>query len=153
MWCIGALTQEYRPRMYALLERYARPLSRAEPVVCIDKKSLQLTDHSRAPLPMASHSPAKVDYEYVRKGTRKLFVAVEPKAGKRFVWVTAHRCKADFVAFIDQLLTHTYAQGAPPVGNSCKAAPNAQQRTIEWQFTRQDADQNPSLYYVSKLSC
>ncbi len=25
MWCIGALTQEYRCRMYALLELYRRP--------------------------------------------------------------------------------------------------------------------------------
>src|ERR1035437_2548359 len=41
MWCIGALTQEYRDRMYALLELYARPMSKAEPVICIDEKSLQ----------------------------------------------------------------------------------------------------------------
>ena len=47
MWCIGALTEEYRGRMYALLELYARPMSKAEPVVCIDEKSLQLIAHSR----------------------------------------------------------------------------------------------------------
>lgn len=47
--------------MYALLELYARAKSMAEPVICIDKKSLQLIDHSRAPLPMDTHSPAKVD--------------------------------------------------------------------------------------------
>jgi hypothetical protein len=51
MWCIGALTEEYRQRMYALLELYARPLRRAEPVICIDEKSLQLIAHSRQPLP------------------------------------------------------------------------------------------------------
>lgn len=28
MRCIGALTEEYRGRMYALLELYARPLSK-----------------------------------------------------------------------------------------------------------------------------
>jgi hypothetical protein len=42
MWCIGALTDEYRQRMYALLDLYARPLSQAEPVICINEKSLQL---------------------------------------------------------------------------------------------------------------
>ena len=62
MWCIGALTEEYRQRMYNLLELYARPLSRAEPVICIDEKSLQLIGNSRAPLPMAQHAPAKQDY-------------------------------------------------------------------------------------------
>ena len=39
MWCIGVLSEEYRLRMYALLELYARPLSHAEPVICIDEKS------------------------------------------------------------------------------------------------------------------
>ena len=34
MWCIGALTEEYRQRMYALLDLYARPLRVAEPVIC-----------------------------------------------------------------------------------------------------------------------
>jgi len=63
MWCIATLTEEYRLRMYALLELYARPMARAEPVICIDEKGLQLLDHSRAPLPMSTHGPAKVDYE------------------------------------------------------------------------------------------
>ena len=110
MWCIGALTEEYRSRMYALLELYARPMSRAEPVICIDEKSLQLIGHSRAPLPMDSRGPEKVDYEYVRNGTTNLFVAVEPKAGQRIVSVTERRGKVDFVAFVCDLLTHTYAK-------------------------------------------
>ena len=40
MWCIAALTTEYRQRMYHLLALYARPLRHDEPVVCIDEKSL-----------------------------------------------------------------------------------------------------------------
>jgi hypothetical protein len=110
MWCIGALTEEYRRRMYALLELYARPKSKTEPVICIDEKSLQLIGHSREPLPMTSDSPTKQDYEYVRNGTTNLFVAVEPKAGQRNVSVTAHRGKIDFVAFISELLTGAYAK-------------------------------------------
>lgn len=110
MWCIGVLSEEYRRRMYALLELYARPMSRAEPVICIDEKSLQLIGDSRERLPIAAHSPVKQDYEYVRNGTTNLFVAVEPKAGKRVVSVTAHRGKTDFVAFINELLTVAYAR-------------------------------------------
>lgn len=110
MWCIGELTDEYRSRMYALLALYAKPRSPAEPVVCIDEKSLQLIGHSRAPLRMASHSPEKVDYEYVRNGTTNLFVAVEPKAGQRIVAVTARRGKVDFVEFVSNLLRNTYAK-------------------------------------------
>ena len=32
-------------------------------------------------------------------------------------------------------------------------ARNALERTIEWKFTRQDADQRLSRYYVPKLAC
>ncbi len=110
MWCIGALTQEYRQRMDALLELYARPISKTEPVFCIDEKSLEFIGHSRAPLPMTVSSPTNQDYEYVRKGTSNLFVAVEPMAGKRVVSVTERPATIDFVAFIKGLLTGAYAK-------------------------------------------
>ena len=110
MWCIGTLSEEYRQRMYALLELYARPLSRTEPVICIDEKSLQLLGHSRTPLRMTQGACTKHDYEYTRNGTTNLFVAVEPKAGQRIVSVTQHRGKLDFVTFVGELLTHTYAK-------------------------------------------
>jgi hypothetical protein len=109
MWCIGTLTEEYRDRMYDLLALYAKPLRRDEPVICIDEKSLQLLGHSRKPLPMAAHAPAKQDYEYVRNGTTNLFVAIEPKAGHRVVSVTERRGKVDFVGFIAELLNGCYA--------------------------------------------
>jgi hypothetical protein len=81
MWCIGKLTEEYRRRMYDVLEVYARPYREREPVICIDEKSKQLIQDSRAPLPLKAGAPAKLDYEYVRKGTCNIFVAVEPRGG------------------------------------------------------------------------
>lgn len=108
MWCIAALTTEYRQRMYHLLALYARPLRHDEPVVCIDEKSLQLLAHSRAPMAMKPGRVRKEDYEYVRRGTCNLFVAVEPKAGRRRVIVTQRRGKSDFVAFVQHLLNTTY---------------------------------------------
>ena len=223
MWCIGTLTEEYRTRMYSLLELYARPLSKAEPVICIDEKSLQLISHSREPLPMAANNPTKQDYEYVRNGTTNLFVAVEPKAGQRIVSVTERRGKIDFVAFIKELLTGVYAKARRvhlvldnlnthfrkcfddvlghraaakllsrvqfhytpkhaswlnmaeiEIGilsrqcldrriasrellqtevNAWQQDRNTRKKTIEWNFTRQDADRKLGQYYVSKLSC
>lgn len=223
MWCIGALTEEYRARMYVLLELYARPISKAEPVICIDEKSLQLIAHSRPPLAMAASSPTKHGYEYVRNGTTNLFVAVEPKAGQRIVSVTERRGKVDFVAFIKELLTGVYAKARrihlvldnlnthfrkcfdDVLGTRAAAkllhrvefhytpkhaswlkmteieigilsrqcldrrianrellesevaawqqARNEEERTIEWHFTRQDADKKMGRNYVSQLSC
>ncbi len=108
MWCIGVLTAQYRQRMYALLALYARPFRSREPVVCVDEKSKQLLRDMRAPLPLQPGVPAKHDYEYARAGTCNLFVAVEPKGGRRTVAVTAHRGKIDFVAFVTHLLEQVY---------------------------------------------
>lgn len=109
MWCIGKITGEYRERMYALCDLYARPYDPQEPVVCLDEKSTQLLASSRADLNPQPGRIAKQDYEYVRKGTRNLFVAVEPQAGHREVAVTARRTKVDFVQFVGGLLRTVYA--------------------------------------------
>ena len=110
MWCIGRITDEYRQRMYDLLELYAKPYDAAEPVVCLDEKSKQLLAQTRRPLPAVAGQLAKEDYEYKRAGTRNLFVAVEPQAGHRTVAVTQRRTKRDFVAFVQQLTQGLYAQ-------------------------------------------
>ena len=109
MWCIGKLTQEYRRRMYDVLDVYARPYREREPVICIDEKSKQLVRDSRTSLPMKAGAPTKFDYEYVREGTCNVFVAVEPKGGRRVVKVTERRTKSDFVSFVQRLLQQTYA--------------------------------------------
>ena len=109
MWCVGRITEEYRQRMYALLDLYAKPFNAEEPVVCLDEKSKQLLGNTRAPLPLKPGACLKEDYEYKRAGTRNIFVAVEPKGGHREVSVTARRTKADFVAFVLYLSQRVYA--------------------------------------------
>jgi hypothetical protein len=57
-------------------------------------------------------------------------VAVEPKAGRRIVEVTAQRGKIDFVAFVRDLLTNAYA-GAP--SSQCEVeAVQARPHRISW---------------------
>jgi hypothetical protein len=109
MWCIGKLTAEYRQRMYGLLDLYARPYREDEPVVCIDEKSKQLLEQPRAPILARGGHLIKEDYEYKRAGTRNIFLAIEPKGGRRQAEVTAHRTKSDFVRFISHLLKKVYA--------------------------------------------
>lgn len=104
MWCVGKITAEYRQRMYALCDLYARPYDPQEPVVCVDEKSKQLLKQTRSPIPSQPGQVAKEDYEYRRAGTRNIFLAVEPKGGYREASVTARRTKVDFVGFIRGLL-------------------------------------------------
>lgn len=110
MWCIGRLTEEYRRRMYDLLDLYALPYLEREPVVCIDEKSKQLLKDMRTPLPLKPGVLAKQDYEYKRAGTCNLFVAVEPKGEHRIVEVTERRTKVDFVDFVCRLLKAVYVR-------------------------------------------
>lgn len=110
MWCVAEITAEYRVRMYRLLALYALPYNKEYPVVCMDEKSKQLLEDVRESIPLKPGSPAKYDGEYRRKGTRNVFVAVEPLAGKRRIKVTRHRKKDDFAYFIKQLVDRDYPQ-------------------------------------------
>ena len=109
MWCIGRITEEYRERMYDVLELYAKPYDATEPVICLDEKSKQLLAQTRCPLAAGPGHSVKEDYEYRRAGTRNLFVAVEPQAGHREVAVTQRRTKRDFVEFVQHLAEGVYA--------------------------------------------
>lgn len=110
MWCIAEITPEYRERMYRLLDLYEEEYDPNRPVVCIDEKSKQLIKDIRQPIPMKPGSVAKHDYEYKRNGTRNIFVAVEPKGGKRTITVTKTRKKKDFANFVRGLVQNEYKQ-------------------------------------------
>lgn len=90
--------------MEDLLVLYAKPYDPLEPVVCLDEKSKQLLGDSRPGLPTAPGKVALQDYEYVRKGTANIFVAVEPLAGERFTEVTKRRTKIDYALFVEKLI-------------------------------------------------
>lgn len=110
MWCIAVITLEYRERMYRLLDLYEEEYDPARPVVCIDEKSKQLIEDTRKPILMKPGSVAKHDYEYKRNGTKNIFVAVEPKAGKRTITITNTRKKQDFATFVRDLVENEYEQ-------------------------------------------
>jgi len=96
--------------MYRLLDLYAQDYDRWFPVVCVDEKSKQLIIDIRGTIGLKPGSPAKYDYEYKRNGTRNIFVAVEPLAGKRTVKVTLTRKKSDFAHFVKELVDNDYPQ-------------------------------------------
>ena len=103
MWCIQAIDGEYRKRMYDVLDLYANR-SRSVHVIAIDEKPKQIVSDRRITIPMKPGSPEKYDYEYTRHGKANIFVAVEPKKGKRKVKVTERRTKKDFAIFMKEVL-------------------------------------------------
>lgn len=110
MWCIPKLTKEYRRRMYKILDTYALDYDKSHPVICFDEKSKQLISDIREPIKSQVGGSEKVDYEYKRNGTRNIFVAIEPKRGRRFCKVTKRRGKKDFAYFMKDLITRKYAK-------------------------------------------
>ena len=58
MWCIQVITEEYRTRMYRLLDLYQQDYDPLVPLVCMDEKSKQLLEDSRQPI---KAKPGKVE--------------------------------------------------------------------------------------------
>jgi hypothetical protein len=104
MWCITRITAEYRKKMYRLLDLYEKAYDANYPVVCVDEKSKQMIQDVLQPIKKNPGGYRLHDYEYKRKGTRNVFVAVEPQGGYREVQVTRTRTKWDFAMFIKYLL-------------------------------------------------
>jgi thiamine phosphate synthase YjbQ (UPF0047 family) len=219
MWCIGELTPQYRERMYRLLELYKEDFDPEQPLVCMDEKSKQLLKDSRKIIKAKPGKVEKYDYEYSRKGTCNIFIAIAPKAAKRVVKVADRRTKRDFAIFVEELvkrhfpkarciqlvldnlnthfeasLNETFGQRKAEqllkkitfiytpkhaswlnmaemeisiMDRQCtggriqskekleadlkvwSAQRNKNKSTIEWKFTRQDADRKLSKHYIS----
>jgi hypothetical protein len=98
--------------MEDVLSLYAEPYDPARPVVCFDEASKELHAEVREPLPAAPGRPARRDYEYARRGTANLFLAVEPLAGVRHLTVTGRRGTVDFAEQMRRLCDERYPKAA-----------------------------------------
>lgn len=96
--------------MKDVLRLYRRPYDPRYPTVCFDEKSLQLLAHpARYPgRAVRPGHPRRQDYEYVRHGTRNIFLWVEPQVGYRHTLVTLRRTKDDFAKALRYLVDVLY---------------------------------------------
>ena len=90
------MSADFVAHMEDVLDLYAEPYDPRRPVVCFDETSTQLLADARPPIPARPGRPRREDYEYVRGGTRNLFLTCEPMAGWRHVEITERRTKVDF---------------------------------------------------------
>ncbi len=95
--------------MEDVLDIYEQPYNPKRPVLCFDERPCQLIGDAIIPIPVKPGSPKKEHYEYVRNGTCCIFMAFEPRAGRRIVWVKEHRTKADYADFM-KMLAHHYPE-------------------------------------------
>ena len=104
------MSSEYVAAMEDVLDLYAEPYDPERPVVCFDETSTQLLADIREPLPAAPGRPRREDYEYLKGGTRNLFLTCEPLAGWRHVAVTERRTKVDFAHRMRWLVDEAYPE-------------------------------------------
>lgn len=108
MWCISEINQEFRERMYDVLDLYEKPYDPRNPVIGLDEKPKQLLEDKRKAIPMKPGNIEKYDSEYIRRGKANIFMAAEFKAGKRTARVTSQRTKKDFAKFVKHLVDKVY---------------------------------------------
>ena len=108
MWCIPNVDAEYVARMEDVLDLYAEDATHGQPVVCFDESPTQLIGEARTPIPASPGRPARIDYEYRRKGTANLFVFLDAHKSWRHVKVTDHRESADFAECMRDLVDIHY---------------------------------------------
>ncbi len=108
------MSADFVAHMEDVLDLYAEPYDPERPVVCFDETSTQLLADISEPLPAKPGRLRREDYEYLRAGTRNLFLTCEPLAGWRHVEVTERRTMQDFAHQMRWLVDEAYP-GVPVI--------------------------------------
>jgi DDE superfamily endonuclease len=90
--------------MEDVIQTYLLPYNPKYPVVCFDEACQQLFGEVRPAQPPRPGIPARVDYEYERKGVCHQLLMCEPLRGWRHVRVTARRTRLDYAACVEELV-------------------------------------------------
>jgi DDE superfamily endonuclease len=96
--------------MEDVIQTYMLPYDPAYPVVCFDEACKQLFGEVRPPQPPRRGAPARVDYEYERKGVCHQLLLCEPLRGWRHVRVSARRTRKDYALCVRELVDVHYPQ-------------------------------------------
>jgi hypothetical protein len=91
-----------------VIQTYQLPYDPEYPVVCFDEACKRLFGEVRPPRRPARGHPARVDYEYERKGVCHRLMMGEPLRGWRHVHVCERRTRKDYARSIRELVEVHY---------------------------------------------
>jgi hypothetical protein len=104
-WCVPPdADAEFVWRMEDVIQTYMLPYDPRCPVVCFDEACKQLFGEVRPAQPARPGTPARVDYEYERKGVCHQLLLCEPLRGWRHVRVSARRTRKDYAECVRELV-------------------------------------------------
>jgi transposase len=97
-------------RMEQILDLYQQPHDPDYPLICTDEQPVQLLADKREGLPLTPGHPAKVDYQYERKGIANIFMLNEPLGSWRHALVRERKTSQDWAQVIKELVDIHYPQ-------------------------------------------
>src|SRR5205809_7608175 len=100
---------EFVACMEEVLETYEKAYDSQHPVLCMDEQPVQLLKETQVPIEATKEHGKRVDYEYERKGTARIFMFAEPLSGFRQATARERRTKVDWAIEVAQLLDTCYA--------------------------------------------
>jgi hypothetical protein len=109
---------EFVAGMEEVLETYEKAYDPECPVGCMDEQPVQLVGETRMPIPATKDHPERVDYEYQRKGTARIFLFAEPLSGFRQATARLRRTQVDWAHEVAHLLDSRY-QDVPRITLVC----------------------------------
>jgi len=95
-WCIGEMNALFLFRMERILDVYARPYNRSNPVICYDERPCFLIGEMVKGLEMKAEQVKREHYAYQKLGSCCLLETIEPLTGKRSADVFDQRRKVEF---------------------------------------------------------
>jgi hypothetical protein len=101
------MTSDFIWHMEDVLNLYEHPYDPKRPVSCFDERPCKLIGDAIIPIPINPGSPYTEHYEYIQNGTCCIFLAFEPRSGKRIVCVKERRTKVDCADFM-KTFVHCY---------------------------------------------
>ncbi len=107
-WCLPEPGARFVAQMEDILTVYQQPYDPKRPQICLDEIHKNLRSTPRGEIPLEKGQPKREDHEYERHGKCALFLAVEPLAGFRQVWVRPQRTMLDFAEILKQLVDEVY---------------------------------------------
>jgi hypothetical protein len=100
------MTSDFIWHMEDVLDLYEQHYNSKRPVICFDERPCQLIGDTLIPISLRPGNPKKEHYEYLRNGTCCIFLAFEPRVGKRVIYVNKRLTKVDYANFMKMLADH-----------------------------------------------
>jgi hypothetical protein len=90
--------------MEDVLETYEKAYDPPQPVLCMDEQPVQVLKETRVPIAATTQHGKRVDDEYERHGTARIFLCAEPLSGLRQATARERRTKVDWAIEVAQWL-------------------------------------------------